>query len=220
MTPGPTLILQCPESDKLIKGSTLASGNTFGGKRWSDGYALYPMLPSTPQITRCDAQGKFFWVAEATVVGKLGPGIETTSIPQAWREADHLRFLSEQEYLAALAEGLGRNRKEEVYLRVQAWWAANSAVRNAGTEGAITSPFFPGSRARDNLERLIELLATDDPPERLMKAEALRQLGRFEEARQILQATVPEQLEEVVRWLRELVDKGDVLVKEMPAFRK
>ena len=199
MTPGPELIIQCPESDKLVKQFTIATGNTLSGRRWSDGYARYPMLPSRPQITRCDDQGKFFWVAEATVVGKF-EGLdearlhqawravspctlrdtscswEKTGIPEGWREARDMRFLSEQEYLAALAAGMGRNRKEEVYLRIQAWLEANDAIRNLRTEGAITSPFFPGSRARDNLERLVELLATDNPNERLMKAEALRQL--------------------------------------------
>ena len=45
-------------------------------------------------------------------------------------------------------------------------------------------------------------------------------IGRFEEAQHTLQATFPEQMEEAVRWIRELVDKQDVLVKEMPAFRK
>jgi hypothetical protein len=145
---------------------------------------------------------------------------EKTSTPEDLYKAREIRFLSEQGYLAALAAGMGRNRKEEVYLRIQVWWAANDAVRNPPTEGAITNPFLPGARARDNLEHLVELLDPDKPDERLMKAEALRELGRFEEAQHTLQATLPEQMREAVRWIRALVDQREVLVKEMPAFRK
>ena len=51
-----------------------------------------------------------------------------------------------------------------------------------------------------------------------MKAEALRQLGRFKEAQQTLQAPFPKQMKEAVRRIRELVAKRDVLVKLMIAF--
>ena len=62
MTPGPTMILQCPDSAAVVVRSTLMSGNTIGGIRWSDGEASYPMMPASPEITRCGEAGRFFWV--------------------------------------------------------------------------------------------------------------------------------------------------------------
>jgi len=54
---GPDIIIQCPNSDKVIKKATLMSGNTMGGRIWSDGYSVYPMLPRSPEITRCGDDG-------------------------------------------------------------------------------------------------------------------------------------------------------------------
>lgn len=260
MTPGATLILQCPESGKFFSLSTIGSGNTFGGTIWSDGYAHFPMLPSTPEIGRCGEQGKFFWVAEAAVVGQFKPR-EHTNIPPEWRDAYQMGSLSAKGYLDALAEGVARNRKEELHLRKQAWWAANDRFRvpeieiqrkrmsvedferrranAAGTsKGAsvpsdlpttanrtktvnpIPGPFPPGTTARDNLERIVDLLSLDDANERLQKAEALRELGRFEEAQQILQSPFPAQMQGVARQILELVEQGNTVVRELTTSRK
>jgi len=206
---GPTYILQCPESDQLVKQSTLRSGNTIGEQRWSDGYAIYPMLPMFPEITRCDNQEKFFWVSDAKVTGEIGR--DKGGTPQTWHEVGEMRFLSEPEYLEALNQGMGSTHKKEVYLRIQAWWSANEEVR----DGSLTYPFPSGSRARDNLERLVKLLGTDSPYERIRKAEAFRELGRFEEAKQTLQATFPKQIEGEIGYLRELINKRDMMVKRL-----
>ena len=42
MTPGPEVIISCPECKALSRFSTMASGNTFGSTLWSDGYRLFP----------------------------------------------------------------------------------------------------------------------------------------------------------------------------------
>lgn len=208
MTFGPTLILQCPESGKLVQQVTLNSGNTMDGQLWSDGYAEYPSLPDSPKITRCEDQGKLFWVAEAKVVAKLD--MFGNSL-QDWPGVSEVRFLSEQEYLEAIAQGMGETREKELYLRVHAWWAANWHY-----EEGHTTPFLQGSQARDNLEHLVKLLNADTPDARLQKAEALRELGRFKEAQQTLQTTFPKQMKGVVGWFRKLIEKRDVMVKRIP----
>ncbi len=233
MEAGPTLILRCPDSDELVKLPTLASGSPFrmcqtrvlDAKCWSDEFVMHNLLLKTPRITRCGDKGQFFWTYDAT---EVNPGSLVDEKTVLLADARHVRSLSEQEYLEAIDQGMGRNYREEVYLRAELWWAANKIVRNSKTE-VLTSPFSPGSKARKNLERLVELLTVGSPDksslkprddEPLMRAEALRQLGRFDEARQVLQATFPKRMEEEVRWIRELVDKGDVLVREVPVFQK
>ena len=216
MMPGPDVIIQCPNSDKVVKKPTLMSGNTFGGRVWSDGYAVYPMLPRSPEITRCGDDGPFFWVSDAKEVGDISPWGEDSNVHEKWKRAKRIRFLTEAEYLEAIEMGMGRNQEEKLYIRLLAWWAANDPLRQAQSDKtAQKSPFLLGSKARKNLEQLLKLLSVTDPNKRLMKAEGLRQLGRFEEALKILQAPFPKEFTKVVDWMRGLVKERDSLVIEL-----
>jgi hypothetical protein len=215
MLPGPDVIIQCPNSDKVVKNSTLISGNTMGGKVWSDGYAVYPMLPSSPEITRCGDDGPFFWVSDAKEVGEISWG-DDSNVPKKWKLAKRIRFLTAAEYLEAIEMGMGRTPEQKLHLRLFAWWAANDPLRQAQPDKtAQKSPFLQGSNARKNLEQLVKLLLVTEPNQRLMKAEALRQLSRFEEALKILQAPLPKEFTKVVNWMRRLVKARDSLVREL-----
>ena len=245
MMPGPNIIIQCPNSDQMVKKPTLNSGNTIGGRVWSDGYTFYPMLPRFPEITRCD-DGPFFWVDEAKEVGKIDFGDDNSNVPDEWKQAKRIRFLTVEEYLEAIEKGMGRTQEEKLHLRHLAWWAANDPLRKESDNTAQKSPFLPGTKARKNLEQLVteswlnqipiqssffknlyfylsklfsrsslKRLTVTDPNKRLMKAEALRQLGRFEEALTTLQAPFPEDLTKVADWMRRLVKERDSLVREL-----
>jgi hypothetical protein len=206
MLPGPDMIIQCPNSDRVVKKATLMSGNTLGGRVWSDGYVVYPMLPRSPEITRCGDDGPFFWVSDAKELGE----IDDSNVPDEWKQAKYIRFLTEAEYLEAIE--MGRTQEEKLYLRLLAWRAANDPLRQ---NEAQHSPFLPGSKARKNLEQLVKLLSVTEPNQRLLKTEALRQLGRFEEALKILQAPFPKEFTKVVDWMRRLVKERDSLVREL-----
>lgn len=180
------------------------------------------------------------------MVGKLEawyPDKEAANIPAAWREAKNLRKLSAEEYLEALAASMARNREETLYLRLQAWWAFNHPIRKLPYDPTQTvpSPFLPNSKAQDNLEHLASLLKHDEPHERLLKAEVLRELGRFQEALDTLHPDqpfshqkgdgsswryigpskkllipVPHQSHaEVAHWLRALIQDRDTRVRKM-----
>ncbi|HEY0955178.1 MAG TPA: hypothetical protein VGE36_10500 [Roseateles sp.] len=187
-TPGPTTVIQCPGSEEIRVVHSINSGNTFGAVFWTDGYMVAPMLPRFPAITRCTADGPIFWVSSANRVGSIPPWGAEASTPQAWRNAQAVRDLKGEEFLLAIAQGLGDTPDKLNYLRRQAWWEANHAHRPRGDEAgpAAASDFAPGTAARANLEALAAAQDEAQPEQRLTKAEALRELGQFDEAARLL----------------------------------
>jgi hypothetical protein len=134
MVPGPDTIIACRKCGGLASVPSLYSGNTFGARWWTDGKIVAPMLPETPEITRCHICTAYYWVAEAHVVTEIDAYFlepeELGEVPEEWRDAKRIRELSEEEYLQVLAEGLGKPQKRELYLRVRAWWAGNDRYRS------------------------------------------------------------------------------------------
>ena len=141
---------------------------------------------------------------------------ELENIPNKWKDAKHIRELSEQEYLEAIEMGMARNRREELHLRIRAWWAGNDSLRGNTESDVIRSPFSPSSESRENLERIVDLLNTAEPEEHLTKAEALRELGRFGEALQVLSAVFLGQCTDPANFIRRLAEEYAPLVTEFP----
>ena len=73
MIPGPDYIYECPNSkcpNHLIQGS-LASGNTFGQRIFSDGKNIAPMLTQFSTITKCQKCDTIFWMKDAKKIGEI-----------------------------------------------------------------------------------------------------------------------------------------------------
>lgn len=224
-TPGPTQIIQCPDSTEIRRVPSINSGNTFGATFWTDGYMVAPMLPRFPAITRCTADGPFFWVSSAKVVGSIPPWRDESASapPQAWREAPPIRELTGEEFLQAVAQGLGDTPQKLSYLRHRAWWAANQAYRPAtdGQAPTATSDFATGSAARANLEALAAELDETDAEQLLTKIEVLRELARFEEADKLLKSDKlkDERLKRWVALIGERVRLRDARVAKLKTER-
>lgn len=222
-TPGPTSIIQCPGSDELRQVPSINSGNTFGAVFWTDGYMVAPMLPRFPVITRCTAAGPIFWVSTAKTVGSMPPWGAEADTPQAWRNAQTVRDLREEEFLLAIAQGLGDTPEKLNYLRRQAWWEANHAHRPRGDAAppAAASDFAPGTPARANLEALAAAQDEAQPEQRLTKAEALRELGQFDEAARLLDddRLKDARLQRWVTMIRERIQLRDARVAKLKLER-
>jgi predicted nucleic-acid-binding Zn-ribbon protein len=64
MNIGPDLYYKCPKCGKTSFRGSLLSGNTFGGKFFSDGKLIAPMLPEFPAIIRCKNCKDFYWLSD------------------------------------------------------------------------------------------------------------------------------------------------------------
>ncbi|WP_164018251.1 ribosomal protein L7/L12 [Pyxidicoccus trucidator] len=135
-----------------------------------------------------------------------------STTPVGSESAPRVRDPDEAGFLEALAEGLAQEQDEERELRLQAWWAGNEPYR----QGTPWVPFSQRSQgARDNLCALVALCAPDDVTQRLFRAEALRELERFDEARDILSGEFPAPLDRVAAYIRELATQRIAEVQQL-----
>lgn len=218
MLPGPDQVIACPSCGAFALVSTLMSGNTCGARFWTDGKMLAPMLPTPPSVTKCRHCRGYFWVADAKIVGEVAPWEhDSETIPKEWRRAEPVADLAEAEFLEAITLSVARNKDEEMHLRVSAWHAGNDAYREGvdANRGALPPSWKHSPEAIDNLERLAALLTESDPDRRLMKAEIMRELGRFPEALRLLRGRFPRDYTFSARFIRDLTKKEDPIVREL-----
>jgi hypothetical protein len=169
MLPGPDQVVACPKCRALARHFTLLSGNTLGARTWTDGKQEMPMLPQLPPVVKCSRCAAVYWLADAQNLGAL-PSIAEPN---------------ENEYYAAIAAGLAKDPSQEKTLRILAWWRRNDEYRHESRRRDRRPRVLPAD-ARTNLEALTMLLDVEHENEAIMKAEILRELGRFDEARSIL----------------------------------
>jgi hypothetical protein len=217
MIPGPDCYIKCPHCDAIACYETLLSGNTAGSQVWSDGRRIAPMLPSPPAVVICAKCSKCSWLSEAEEVPMEGDG------PRAERRRKSVPRVQEptvEQYLTAIVAGLARDRDEERALRVLAWWRGNDPARHV-------FGFFhhPGSDLmdvehlkdliRENLQQLAGLLDEDDPGQRIMKAEILRELGRFDEAKTLLGGVPAGPARDFADQILAFCERGDTTLQEL-----
>ena len=144
---------------------------------WTDGWQTAPALHRPPRVTRCPACQHTYWIGEAEQLGFLVPGQPPAPEQAAWTAAPAIDALDEAGVFQALDEGLGSFVELELELRVLAWWRANDAFRCADAEVGYPT----AARAVANMERMIEMTNEGDEDLLLFRAEAQRQLGRFDD---------------------------------------
>jgi hypothetical protein len=182
MIPGPDVVVACPHCQALARLFTVAQPDPTGAVSWTDGCQEMPMTPVQPNLSRCRKCGKLMWVSECAPVGLIESGDEPKPEHAEWKELPYLEPADEADYLEAIKSGMAQHPEQETELRVFAWWRANDKVRRSEAPGR-----YPKSpEAVENLERLVELLKDGEHEFVLFRAEALRQLGRFDEARESL----------------------------------
>jgi hypothetical protein len=183
---GPDHFFSCPNCKVTLRRKTLRSGNTFGSTLWSDGYLDAPMRPQVVEVTRCPVcQGPFFVedaedVGDEWSYGAVWRGLSEV-LPEDFQkapkvaEADHVA-------LSELAQKTA-DRERLRYLLMQSWQIYNHPVRKRKVKGKKPNP----EGLKGALERLIGLLDDDRGQDQIMKAEALRELGKHAEAIAALQ---------------------------------
>ena len=208
MTPGPTIIRECFTCGKLIAQQTINSGNNFGARFWTDGKSDAPMLPDQQWLVKCQHCGTLVWIDEQMKVGKIDPW---GSEPDNGKKFPYARPASTptlQEYADFLEGGVSDKQKER-YVRLRAWWAGND-TRRVSEESAHLNSFETG-----NLRTFVTLLNEAEDDDRLMKAEALRELGEFGSAEKLLSTDFEDGLLRAVSIIRRLNQKKVTAVAKM-----
>jgi len=135
-------------------------------------------------------------------------GSDGRPVPSLWIEAQSVSEPPETDYYQAIEKGLAHTLAEEKALRIHAWWRRNDPFRESYVHESVSEtrhgrrrrmrlqaeriaqnhiqiPVLSGA-CRNNLEALVDMLNQEDARERIMRAEALRELGQFESAKMIL----------------------------------
>lgn len=205
MTPGLTIIRKCSACFKLIKQHTIGSGNTFGATFWTDGKREAPMLPDQPWLVMCPHCHVPLWIDELEELGKTEPWGDEQS---KFKDAREYEKPSLDDYFALFANGVVDPEKEQ-YARLRAWWVGNDERRtNAGK-----IPMSPREVA--NVTAFAHTLNESDANDLVMKAEAMRELGRFDDALSLLSKSVDENIAQAVEIIKGLSEKRDPYVREM-----
>jgi uncharacterized iron-regulated protein len=109
------------------------------------------------------------------------------------------------EYLQAIERGVAKTPTEERYLRVRAWWAENDQYRHlVKLVEQFHVPTFTEAMI-ENLVKLSQLQDDSKPQGVLTKAEIARELGRMDQAEQLLRRDLPPQYEALALQVRQWV---------------
>lgn len=197
--PGPNHIYSCPGCGNLLYTGSLASGNTFGAKLYSDGKQLAPMLPDFPSITKCKKCNTIFWLNEETLMGTEDIGPERPN-------ADYADFLSVYDCVTAINSDLCKSNDDEKYFRYQIMFGFNDRVRNG-------NPKFINEGDEllweENISTFMDLLDPKIMDERILLAELYRYLGDFSKCIEIIDSIDEPQLEFVKEKLMAECEKGN-----------
>ena len=162
------------------------------------------MLPRYPPLARCPHCAALLWLPAAEEVGTEHPG-------ETWtRGVEDPPTPTVEDLLEASRTPPEAAQGEEVFIRVEAWHAANDPQRQ---DPGADPPRSPESEA--NMEALSRLLDSQDPEQRIMKAELHRELGLFDEAERLLDFPFEEDLAPAARFIGKLTLKRDRRVEEV-----
>lgn len=173
------------------------------------------MLPDSPWLRKSPSENVLFWSDECKKIGQIDAFRDSRfgrffdrRTRKEWRNLDHAVEPLEQDYFDAIDSGIADTDKKRRYLRVRLWWRGNDAIRCGFLE------ILPKAH-RENLRVMAMLLSEEDERQRLMKAEALRELGLFDEAMALLEREFPEGMSETVKFIRDLAAERESRVSEI-----
>jgi len=200
--------MKAPGCKKPVKFSTIASGNTFGATFWTDGKQEAPMLPDKPWLRKSPSEGVLFWSDQCEKIGQIDFFRGGEEENEEWRDLEFAEEPSESDYLAALSSGIADTNEKIRYLRMRLWWTGNDGIRRGDSQQ------LSGSHVH-NLEAFSSLLSESDPNQRLMKAEVMRELSRYDEALSLLAFAYPDDYSHAVTRIRELATSKDAKVAKL-----
>lgn len=180
------VVWECPHCGAKSVDWAIASCNTIGAKIWSDGFMIARMAMPQDIVTRCWTCGKAFCsqLAKHTIIARdqVAEGdrhyVDWTGDYTAIQEV----LTSEKDLTPEL----------ERELRIRILWAGNHKVRETPSysdeRSVVEMQIFaapqdiPEDEVRENMVKLSE--APDVSP--CLRAEVLREMGKFGKAKKVL----------------------------------
>jgi len=212
MIPGNYLLRRCSACSGKIAWPMFVTMHLSETLFWTDGYAETLGAPIGKPLIRCPRCRAFIWAYEleeageaprtgiardekpfdkfiATGVRSFEDDIAMIEIPtfQDYAEACSSSFISEnaEKTVVSYAWDVSFITTTEKHIRLNAWHTGNHPRRFGNPDAA--SPL--SQEERSNLLALLGMLDTTGKVELLLKAECLRELGKFEEARGMLRSS-------------------------------
>jgi hypothetical protein len=242
MTLGPTIVKKCPGCGQLIEEITVTSTNNIGAVYWTGGEYFAPMDPPLPELVKCPCCAGMVWLQELEVLGMKGNRLWAGALDHLRKQrlaedegcdtgdkgrkiedfVGSLPFnnLEVGDYFAMLKKK-GLDRQKTLFLRLHSWRAGNDSRR---TSSEFPKLFEMGDdrempplsdKEVENMETLAVMLGEKKHQERLMKAEILRELGRFDQALALLSKPFKPRLRRFAIFVRDLTEKKDPWVREL-----
>lgn len=217
MTPGPTLIYRCPSCDGLFARSTIGSGNTFGATFRSDGQMNARMLPKTPPLIACPSCSATVCLIGAKpeaayrrYFGAWGFAEEPTSEEIAWKAAQ--QALAEQ-YSDVCSYAEVSLQQCLDFVKTQNLEGRAVAVRmfiwhRVNDERFVSPRPFTHEEAK-NLKSLLDDWDPDREDGVLLKAEMLRELGKFDRAVAVLDRDFSTDIEAKAEQIMQAIERRD-----------
>lgn len=198
--------IRIPGSGTIVSHILRSSGNTSDATWWTDGRCVSPDGPEASLLRIQRPTDEFFWPDERE---EPGPCPELDGL--TWRQLDAMIGSADDPEIADLerALALGSTPEKLRYLRIQLWWKHNDTVRDSGELQADPAAYH------ENAQALIRLTDPDNPNQRLMAAEAARNIGDFDQSLSLLEKAFPESHAKAAAQIRELATQRDRIVRQL-----
>lgn len=176
--PGPMVLRECPKCHVTIEEATMASGNSFMARYWSDGKMGAPMLPDYPWLVKCPKCKHLFWIDEAKKLGEVSNNPEKRGNVTSYK----LEIPTVSDFYSVVEKT--KDITKQKYIRNNLWHFANDPYRDKIPGGKYSL----SAQEKANMSALSRLLNEKNPGERLQKAEIARELGQFDQCLKLLNA--------------------------------
>ena len=208
MLQGLPLIIKPPGKTTLLQYPTYFFTNKRFALYWSDGKCEAPMLPEKPLLCKNPEDGSLFWLDDCKNRSRW-KSRKYRNHHDDWNHAKQIELPSDQDYLAAIGTELTSSRRKMYYVRQRCWWAANDILRDK-IQTSLSAEHLK------NLSEFVKMIWVWNQSNRLLKADALRQLSRFDEALSLLDYQFSKAKEPSAKIIRELATKKHPRVTALP----